>query len=199
MYTAKLIWMISSPFTAADRDAIFSWVAWRWIAQDIFGIWRANQRTRLTLSTVLVYTNENYWHSYAWSWSNPCKIGTGISPGSHQDPGTHRYPAGILPGKNSRHVSRQESRREISTGQDPAKEKPLLQDTGENPAGKQNLDSICGENLILAKQKFFHRISGREVVHSHCWNANPSEGALNLILRFDPGSKGRSKTIVSLI
>ena len=58
----------------------------------------------------------------------PCKIGTGISPASRQDywcsPGSHR---------------------------DPAKKKTLLQDPGENPAEKQNLDSIRGENLILAE------------------------------------------------
>ena len=60
-----------------------------------------------------------------------------------------RFPGGILPGKYSHCVSRQESRREISTCQDPAKEKTLLQDPGKNPAGKQNLDSIRGENLIL--------------------------------------------------
>ena len=88
---------------------------------------------------------------------HPCKIGTGISPGSRQDswrsPGSRqdpvevaRFPGGILPGKNFRHVSRQESRREISTRRGPAKEKTLLQDPGENPGGKQNLDSIRGEN-----------------------------------------------------
>ena len=109
----------------------------------------------------------------------PCKIGTGISPGSHQDsrrsPGSGRdltevarFPGGILPGKNSRRISRQESRQEISTRRDPAKEKTLLQDPGENPAGKQNLDSIRGENLILTEQKFFHRNSHREVVHCRC-------------------------------
>ena len=92
----------------------------------------------------------------------PRKIGTGISPGSRQDsrrsPGSRRdpaevarFPGGILPGKNSRRVSRQESRREICTRRDPAKKKTLLQEPGENPAGKQNLDSIRGENLILAE------------------------------------------------
>ena len=92
----------------------------------------------------------------------PSKIGTGISPGSRQDyrhsTGSCRdpaevacFPGGILPGKNSRRVSRQESRREICTHQDPAKKKTLLQDPSENPAGKQNLDSIRGENLILAE------------------------------------------------
>ena len=92
----------------------------------------------------------------------PCKIGTGISPGSRQDsrgsPGSRRdpaevarFPGGIPPGKNSRRVSRQESRREICTRRHPAKKKTLLQDPGENPAGKQNLDSIRGENLILAE------------------------------------------------
>ena len=111
--------------------------------------------------------------------SFPCKMGTGISPGSRQDsqrsPGSQRYPAevahfpgGILPRKNSSHVSRQESGREISTRRDPAKEKTLLQDPGENPARKQNLDSIRGENLILTEQKFFHRNSRQEVVHSRC-------------------------------
>ena len=87
----------------------------------------------------------------------PCKIGTGISPRSRQDsrrsPGSRRdpaemarFPGGILPGKNSRRVSRQESRREICTRRDPAKKKTVLQDPGENPAGKQNLDSIRGDS-----------------------------------------------------
>ena len=62
-----------------------------------------------------------------------------------------RFPGGILPGKNSRRISQQESRREICTRRDPAKKKALLRDPGENPAGKQNLDSIRGENLILAE------------------------------------------------
>ena len=61
------------------------------------------------------------------------------------------FPGGILPGKNSRHVSRQESLREISSRRDPAKKKTFLQDPGENPARKQNLNSIRGENLILAE------------------------------------------------
>ena len=52
-------------------------------------------------------------------------------PGSHRDPAkilganrdpaeVARFPGGILPGKNSRCVSRQESRREICTRRDPA-------------------------------------------------------------------------------
>ena len=77
----------------------------------------------------------------------PCKKGTGISPGSHWDPAeVARFPGGILPRKNSRRVSRQESRREICTRRDPAKKKTLLQDPAESPAGEQNLDSIRGEN-----------------------------------------------------
>ena len=89
-------------------------------------------------------------------------MGTGISPGSRQDSrrsprscrdpaDVARFPGGILPGKNSRRVSRQESRREICIRRDPAKKKNLLQDPGENLAGKQNVDSIRGENLILAE------------------------------------------------
>ena len=74
------------------------------------------------------------------------------SLGSRQDPAeVAPFPAGILPGKISRCVSQQESRQEICTRRDPAKKKTLLLDPGENPAGKQNLDSIRGENLILAK------------------------------------------------
>ena len=87
---------------------------------------------------------------------SPCKIGTGISQGSHQDSRRSpaevaRFPGRILPGKNSRCVSGQESRREICTRRDPTKKKTLLQDPGENPAGKQNLDSIRGKNLTLAE------------------------------------------------
>ena len=37
--------------------------------------------------------------------------------------------------------------REICTHRDPAKKKTLLQYPGKNPVGKQNLDSIRGENL----------------------------------------------------
>ena len=74
------------------------------------------------------------------------------SPGSRRDPAeVARFPSGILPGKNSRRISRQESRWEICTRRDPAKTKTLLQDPGEDPAGKQNLNSIHGKNLILAE------------------------------------------------
>ena len=89
-------------------------------------------------------------------------MGTGISPGSRQDslrlPGSRRdpaevarFPAGILPGKNSRRESQQESCREICSRRDPAEKKTLLQEPGENPAGKQNDDSIRGEKLILTE------------------------------------------------
>ena len=90
--------------------------------------------------------------------ANPCKIGTGISPGSRQDsrrsPGSHRdgpfcqrdpfwekFPPRILARIPPRNLYSQGSRQE----------KTLLQDPGENPAGKQNLDGIRGENLILAQ------------------------------------------------
>ena len=73
-------------------------------------------------------------------------------PGAHRDPAeVAHFPGGILPRKNSRRVSPQESRRKICTCRDPAKRKTLLRDPGENPAGKQNLDSICGENITLAE------------------------------------------------
>jgi len=72
-------------------------------------------------------------------------MGSGISAGSRQDsrhsPGSRRdltevarFPGGILPGKNSRRVSRQESRREICARRDPDKKKTVLRDPGENPA-----------------------------------------------------------------
>ena len=52
--------MISSLVTDANRDAIFAEL------HRIFGVWRANQRARLTLFTVLVYTNTRIFPSVSW-------------------------------------------------------------------------------------------------------------------------------------
>ena len=74
-------------------------------------------------------------------------------PISARIPPRNLYSPGSRQEKNSSPGSRQESCWEICTHRDPAKKKTLLQDPGENPAGKQNLDSIRGENLKFLPSK----------------------------------------------
>ena len=77
----------------------------------------------------------------------PCKIGTGISPGSRRgDPFSRRDPSGEkFPPRISARIP---PRNLYLPGSRQEKKKTLLQDPGENPAGKQNLDSIRGENFL---------------------------------------------------
>ena len=94
----------------------------------------------LQYSFLLPYRTPNIPHSLCFTFYAlrftlyRCKRGTGIPPGfrkdSRQYSGSHRDPAkvarflgGFLPGKNSRHASWQESRREICTRRDPVKKK----------------------------------------------------------------------------
>ena len=70
----------------------------------------------------------------------PCKIGTGISPGSCRDsrrggPFSRRDPSWE---KFPPRISARIPPRNLYLPRDPAKKKTLLQDPGENPAGKQN-------------------------------------------------------------
>ena len=57
MHHKKLIWMISSLVTDANRDAIFSQVAQGQIEKDIWSLTSQSELALSTLSTILVYTS----------------------------------------------------------------------------------------------------------------------------------------------
>jgi len=95
------------------------------------------------------------------------------------------FPSRNFPEKNSCHVSWQESRQEICARWDPAKKKL---------SSSILVRILLGSKILLvfpARTKFSPR-------KNSCIEI-PTEGALNLILRFDPGSKCHSETIVSHI
>lgn len=139
----------------------------------------------------------------------PCKIGTGIPARSCKEP---RCPLGSCRGGQ---FSRQDPFLGKSSGKDipcilarnlprnlyllVSRQKSLFHDPSQNPAGKQNLGSIPGENLILTEIKFLHRNSQQTFQWLRCKSRRGYVKPFleNNYFMFYPGSKWHSKTVVS--